>query len=86
MPTDVSGEGHTDARPLWSLIIGLLSDGSLAQIRESEPSTSKQTTYRLRTQSRPDTADQRFWVGTPVGDRAARPEDRATVIIGRTDR
>ncbi len=24
-PTNVSGEGHTDARPLWSLIIGLLS-------------------------------------------------------------
>ncbi len=28
MPTDVSGEGHPDARLMWSPIIGLLSRGS----------------------------------------------------------
>ena len=32
MPTHVSGEGHTDARPKWSLIIGLLIWNDLSNV------------------------------------------------------
>ena len=32
VPTDVCGEGHTDARPMWSLIIGLLIWNDLSNV------------------------------------------------------
>ena len=55
-------------------------------VRQTESGAEMRSRFWLGHVAMREGNETRLSVATPAGDRAARPEDRATVIIGLTDR